>query len=199
MDKAENPLPTAVLLHSCCAPCSAPILEWLLSHEITPTIFYFNPNIYPELEYRIRKEELSKYCRQLGLTVIDGDYDHDAWKESTKGLENEPERGKRCLECFKYRLLAAAHCANELGIKDFTTTLSSSRWKNLDQIDQAGFYAASQVPQTNYWQMNWRKGGLQERRSILLKQNGFYNQQYCGCEYSMARMKKLPPHLKDIT
>ena len=95
-----------VLLHSCCAPCSAAIVEWMLAQDIRPTLYYFNPNIFPQEEYEIRKSECSRYAQKLGLEIIDGDYDHTAWLSDVAGLEDEPERGKRCLQCFKIRLLA---------------------------------------------------------------------------------------------
>ena len=182
---------TQVLLHSCCAPCSSAIIEWMLANDITPVIYYSNPNIYPEEEYLIRKNEITRYAHHLGLTIIDDDYDHEAWQKCVVGLEKEPERGARCLECFKMRLLRTARKAQELGIPRFTTTLASSRWKSLDQINQAGQWAAAQVNEESggespveFWDRNWRKGGLQERRNQLLKENNFYNQLYCGCEYS---------------
>lgn len=156
----------------------------MLQHEVRPTLFFCNPNIYPEAEYTIRKNELLRYAKDLGLEVIDDDYDHAAWLDHIKGLEHEPERGGRCLECFKYRLLRAAHKCRELGFTTFTTTLASSRWKRQDQTDAAGLWAAEQAGVT-FDTRNWRKGGLQQRRNELLRINGFYNQQYCGCEFSL--------------
>ena len=173
-----------VLLHACCAPCSSAIVEWLLAHDYTPTIFYYNPNIYPLEEYEIRKNESKRHAESLGISWIDGDYDHEGWRCAVQGLENEPERGKRCAMCFRLRLLEAAKKAKELQIPLFATTLASSRWKNLEQINAAGVWAAEQVGDVTFWAQNWRKGGLQERRNELLKQYGFYNQLYCGCEYS---------------
>lgn len=187
-----------VLLHCCCAPCSSAIIEWMLQHDVRPTLFYCNPNIYPADEYLIRKNELTRYADCLGLDVIDDDYNHAAWLRHIAGLEDEPERGGRCLECFKYRLLRAAQKCRQLGLDEFTTTLASSRWKRQDQIDAAGHWAAEQVnhvcadlahddgaPPVRFDDRNWRKGGLQERRGQLLRINGFYNQQYCGCEFSL--------------
>ncbi|MCQ2184054.1 MAG: epoxyqueuosine reductase QueH, partial [Bacteroidales bacterium] len=116
------------------------------------------------------------------------------------GLENEPERGGRCLECFKLRLLDAARYALSNGFTLLTTTLASSRWKSLDQINQAGLWAVSTAlseagaegtpsagtpPPLQWWDKNWRKGGLQERRGQIIKERNFYNQLYCGCEYSI--------------
>ena len=173
-----------VLLHACCAPCSSAIVEWLLSHDVRPVIFYYNPNIFPLEEYEIRKNESKRHAESLGIRWIDGDYDHEAWLGGVCGLEGEPERGLRCQQCFTLRLTATAKEAKQLGIPFFATTLASSRWKSLEQIEQAGRLAEQAVEGTTFWAQNWRKGGLQERRNQLLKEFDFYNQRYCGCEYS---------------
>ena len=174
-----------ILLHACCAPCSAPILEKLLNDGVRPAVFYFNPNIYPEKEYEIRRSECEKYAAKLGIEMFEGVYDHGAWLKEISGLENEPERGGRCLKCFKMRLLQTAKTASEKGFDTIASTLSSSRWKRLDQIDEAGNFAVSGFDGVSYLAKNWRKGGLQQRRNELLKENGFYNQTYCGCEFSV--------------
>ena len=179
-----------VLLHTCCAPCSSAIIETMLQNGITPVIYYCNPNIYPREEYEIRKEECTRYARSLGLEIVDADYDHDNWLAEMKGLEGEPERGGRCLKCFKMRLFRTAEYACQRGIRVITTTLASSRWKSLDQINEAGEWACSMIPperEVIWWNQNWRKGGLQERRLEIIRQYDFYNQQYCGCEFSMRK------------
>ena len=183
---------TEVLLHTCCAPCSSAIIEAMMSSGITPVIYYCNPNIYPQEEYEIRKNECTRYAQSLGLEIVDADYDHEKWLEAMRGLENEPERGGRCLKCFKLRLLRTAEYAMQRGIKVITTTLASSRWKSLDQINEAGLWACERIKETIppddsviWWDQNWRKGGLQERRLQIIKEYGFYNQLYCGCEFSM--------------
>ena len=176
-----------VLLHACCAPCSSAIVEWMLAHGIRPTIYYFNPNIFPEQEYIIRKNESKRHAESLGLTWIDGDYDHGLWAEFVRGLEAEPERGLRCEKCFAMRLTATARETARLHLEYFATTLASSRWKSIDQINRAGQIAQDAVPGTLFWAQNWRKDGLYERRNQLLKEYGFYNQQYCGCEFSMRK------------
>ncbi|MBO4370602.1 MAG: epoxyqueuosine reductase QueH [Paludibacteraceae bacterium] len=174
-----------VLLHCCCAPCSAAILEWMLQHDIRPTLFYYNPNIYPYEEYGKRKGELTHYAAQLGLEVIDGDYHHEQWLGCVAGHEQDPERGARCLLCFEMRLRKTAQEAYDRGFDTIATTLASSRWKRLDQIEEAGRRAVAGFEGVDFWAKNWRKDGLQERRNELLKQNNFYNQLYCGCEFSM--------------
>lgn len=196
-----------VLLHTCCAPCSSAIVEAMMQNGITPVIYYCNPNIYPLEEYEIRKEECTRYAKALGLEIVDADYDHENWLEAMKGMENEPERGGRCLRCFKLRLLRTAQYARKRGIKVITTTLASSRWKSLEQINEAGQWAVSKandiietvdnlneetiIPPSDcdviWWDQNWRKGGLQERRNQILKEYDFYNQLYCGCEFSMRK------------
>lgn len=197
-----------VLLHTCCAPCSSAIIECLMQSGITPTIYYCNPNIYPEEEYLIRKNECTRYAQALGLEIVDDDYDHEAWHCWIAGREDEPERGARCLECFKMRLLRTAEYARDHGFRVITTTLASSRWKSLDQINEAGRWAvatasgletapaAEHFPmlcgarvqsQVHWWDQNWRKGGLQPRRLEIIKEYNFYNQLYCGCEYSMKK------------
>ena len=162
----------------------------MLQNGIRPTIFYYNPNIYPREEYEVRKAEAIRFVTAQGLDFVDADYDYEGWRKAVVGLEQEPERGKRCLQCFTLRLMETARYGAEHGFEAFTTTLASSRWKSLEQINEAGRKAAAQYPSIVFWEQNWRKGGLQERRNQLLKENGFYNQQYCGCEFSMRRLQK---------
>ena len=192
-----------VLLHACCAPCSSAIVEWLLQHEVRPTIFYYNPNIYPREEYEIRKQESQRHAESLGVEWIDGDYRHETWLHDVCGLERtlvpeersqnemakEPERGRRCELCFRLRLTETAREAQRLGFRFFATTLASSRWKSLEQIERAGRAAEQIVEGTTFWAQNWRKGGLQERRNQLLREYNFYNQLYCGCEFSIENPK----------
>jgi len=122
--------------------------------------------------------------RPMGLEVIDDVYDHEAWRCAVRGLEDEPERGQRCLQCFRFRLERAARYAHEHGFNVLTTTLASSRWKDLGQVDAAGSYACSLFPGLRWWGRNWRKGGLQERRAAIIREQQFYNQTWCGCEFS---------------
>ena len=190
-----------ILLHSCCAPCSSAILEWLLQNDYAPHVYYFNPNIFPEEEYLVRKNECIRYCEKLAVPFTDGDWDHAGWRNAVKGHECDPERGERCRLCFGVRMRATAAMAAKLGIKRFTTTLAGSRWKRLDQIREAALEAAALHPGTTYWDQNWRKGGLQERRGEILREENFYNQLWCGCEFSMGHLRErdpseLPAHMK---
>ena len=158
-----------------------------MQHGVRPTIYYCNPNIYPLQEYLIRKDECTRYAQSLGLDIVDADYNHEAWRCAMEGLENEPERGGRCLKCFKLRLKETARYAHENGFPVITTTLASSRWKSLEQINEAGHEAVAAYPDVIWWDQNWRKGGLSERRIAIIKEYNFYNQQYCGCEFSMRK------------
>ena len=173
-----------LLLHTCCAPCSAAIIEKLLSLEERFALFFFNPNIFPQDEYLLRRDECMRYAAGLGIEMIDGEYDHDFWLSFVAGHETEPERGSRCLLCFKLRLLRVAQLAKERGFTHFATTLAASRWKSLEQIAKAGHWAASETGDVLFLEKNWRKGGLEERRRSLLLENAFYNQNWCGCEFS---------------
>lgn len=182
-----------VLLHACCAPCSSAIVECLMENGIRPVIFYSNSNIYPFEEYEHRLNECMRYAKKWGLEIVDDTYDHNLWGGCAVGLENEPERGGRCLQCFKFRLLRAAEYASAQGFEVLTTTLASSRWKSLDQVNEAGRWACSQVNGVAWWDQNWRKGGLQERRNQIIKEEDFYNQLYCGCEFSLPKSSGQEP------
>lgn len=127
------------------------------------------------------------YAESLDLDFIDGDYSHNDWLDKIAGLEDQPERGSRCAQCFKIRMEAAALLTSEKGFSTFTTTLTGSRWKSFGQIAEAGHWAASLVDDVQFWDKDWKKGGLTERRKILLQENNFYNQQYCGCEFSIRK------------
>lgn len=192
-DAQFNPEPPGrrILLHACCAPCSSAIVEHLVGRGLRPVIFYSNSNIYPESEYQIRGNECLRYAKEQGLEIVFDDYDHKAWRDVVTGLEMEPERGSRCMMCFRYRLHRAAAYAQKHGFDVLTTTLASSRWKNLLQINAAGQYACSLFPKVKWWDVNWRKGGLQERRNQIIRECGFYNQLYCGCEFSLKNSDKL--------
>ena len=216
-----------ILLHACCAPCSGAILECLRDNGIRPVVFFSNSNIRPRAEYDLRLSELRRYGALMGVEVVEDAYDHDAWLETVRGLEHEPERGRRCAACFRFRLERSVRYAASRGLPVLATTLASSRWKDLDQVNEAGITACSAAngagdnlersevrisgpagpgtlaetksertlrPQgvagggapspVVFWAQNWRKGGLQPRRNEIVREQCFYNQNWCGCEFS---------------
>ncbi len=174
-----------VLMHSCCAPCAGELMELMLENNIDLTIFFYNPNIHPKKEYEIRKNENIRFAEKLGIKFVDADYDVQNWFHLAKGMENEPERGKRCSMCFDMRFVRTAHYAKENGFKIITSSLGISRWKDMDQINHSGQYAASCYPGITYWDYNWRKEGGSHRMYDIAKRENFYKQQYCGCIYSL--------------
>jgi predicted adenine nucleotide alpha hydrolase (AANH) superfamily ATPase len=174
-----------VLLHSCCAPCSGELIETMKKSGLTVTLFYYNPNIYPEREYRLRHDESKRFTEQMGITFVDEAYAYSEWKARTTGLENEPERGERCRVCFDIRFEATAEYAHDHGFKVFTSGLGISRWKDMEMITSCGIRAAAHYPGLIYWDYNWRKDGGSQRMYEISKREHFYKQEYCGCEYSL--------------
>ena len=180
----------SLLLHSCCAPCAGEVMEAVAASDIKTTVYFYNPNIHPIAEYEIRKDENKRFCDKLGFEFIDADYDKDNWFERIKGLEDEPERGKRCTECFDMRFERSALYAHENDFNVYATTLGISRWKNMDQINTSGDKAAARYDELTYWDFNWRKQGGSSRMIEISKQENFYQQEYCGCVYSLRDTNK---------
>ena len=174
-----------LLLHSCCAPCSGEVMEAITASGIPYSIFFYNPNIHPLREYELRKEENIRFAEKHGIEFIDADYDTDNWFERVKGLENEPERGERCTVCFDMRFERTALYAYEHGFDTICSSLGISRWKNMSQINGSGERAAARYPGLVYWTYNWRKGGGSQRMIEISKDEHFYQQEYCGCVYSL--------------
>ena len=174
-----------VLLHSCCAPCSGEVMERMAEAGIKFTIFFYNPNIHPEKEYLLRKEENIRFAEKLGVDFIDCDYDTKNWFERVKGLEWEPERGERCTVCFDMRFERTALYAHENGFDTISSCLGISRWKNMQQINDCGQRAVARYPGLHYWTFNWRKKGGSARMVEIAKRERFYQQEYCGCVYSL--------------
>ena len=174
-----------LLLHSCCAPCSGDVMEALIYSDIDFEIYFYNPNIHPVQEYEIRKDENKRFADKHNIPFVDADYDKDNWFERVKGLEWEPERGKRCTACFDMRFERTALHAHEHGIRLISSSLGISRWKNMEQINGCGVRAASRYDDMTYWTYNWRKGGGAERMYKIAKEENFYKQEYCGCVYSL--------------
>jgi predicted adenine nucleotide alpha hydrolase (AANH) superfamily ATPase len=174
-----------VLMHSCCAPCAGPLIETMVNSGINLTIFFYNPNIHPKKEYEIRKKENIRFAEKLGLDFIDADYDVQNWFTRAKGMEQDPERGRRCTMCFDMRFERTALYAYENNFRVITSSLGISRWKNMEQINDSGIRSASRYPGVTYWTYNWRKNGGSARMYELAKEEKFYKQEYCGCIYSL--------------
>lgn len=182
-----------LLLHSCCAPCSAELMEALLASGINFTIFFYNPNIHPQKEYEIRKNENIRYAQKMNVPFVDADYDTSPWFARVKGLESGPERGARCRACFELRLERTALYAYEHDFKVIVSSLGISRWKDMDQVNDCGAKAAQHYKGMVYWTRNWRKNGGSGRMYDISKREGFYMQEYCGCVYSL-RDKQFKSH-----
>lgn len=174
-----------LLLHSCCAPCAGEVMEAVQASGIDFTVYFYNPNIHPKQEYEQRKDENIRFCEQLGVPFVDGDYDTENWFDRIRGLENEPERGRRCTVCFDMRFERAALYAHEHGFPLVSSTLGISRWKNMQQINESGVRAAARYDDVTYWTLNWRKKGGSQRMIEIAKREAFYQQEYCGCIYSL--------------
>ncbi|MEO6052733.1 MAG: epoxyqueuosine reductase QueH [Chthoniobacterales bacterium] len=179
-----------VLLHSCCAPCSGEVMEAMAASGIDYTIFFYNPNIHPREEYEIRKSENIRFAEKHAIPFIDVDYDTDNWFARAKGMEWEPERGARCTMCFDMRFDRTALYAYENGFPVITSCLGISRWKDMEQINGSGIRAAAKYPGISYWTYNWRKGGGSQRMIEISKREEFYQQEYCGCIYSLRDTNK---------
>lgn len=174
-----------LLLHSCCAPCSGEVMEALLASGIDYTIYFYNPNIHPREEYELRKNENIRFAKEHNVPFVDADYDMDNWFARAKGMEKDPERGRRCSMCFDMRFERTALYAYEHGFNVISSALGISRWKDMNQINESGIRAVAPYPNMVYWTYNWRKGGGSQRMLEISKREKFYQQEYCGCAYSM--------------
>ena len=170
-----------LLLLSCCAPCSVGVIQDLHEQGTDFTVLFYNPNIYPEQEYIHRRDENKRICDELKVPFVELPYNHIVWEQATKGLENEPERGKRCDACFFLRLKAAARYAKANGFTRFSSVLGISRYKDFDQVCRAGRLASAEenIP---YDETNWRKNGGEAKANRLAREKNLYRQNYCGCK-----------------
>lgn len=175
-----------LFLHSCCAPCSSYVLEYL-SRYFSITLFFYNPNIFPEEEYGKRVEELRRMLQEMKLvhpvTLMEGTYRPQDFFDMAKGLEQVPEGGERCFRCYRLRMEEAARLAREGGYDYFTTTLSISPLKNAGKINEIGEELAKlyQVP---HLPSDFKKKNGYKRSVELSAEYGLYRQNYCGCIYS---------------
>ena len=160
-------------------------MEAIHASGIEYSIFFYNPNIHPLKEYELRKEENIRFAQKHNVPFIDADYDTDNWFARAKGMENDPERGERCTMCFDMRFERTALYAYENGFEVISSSLGISRWKNMQQINDCGVRAAEHYPGIDYWDYNWRKKGGSARMIDISKRENFYQQEYCGCIYSL--------------
>ena len=179
-----------LLLHTCCAPCSGSIILSIQASGIDFTIFFYNPNIHPKKEYEIRKDENIRFAEKYGVPIVDAEYDTDNWYARAKGMEFEPERGSRCAMCFDMRMERTALYAHENSFDTIATSLGISRWKDLNQVNEAGKNAANKYEGLTYWDYNWRKNGGSACNMEICKTEKFYQQEYCGCAFSLRDANK---------
>lgn len=170
------------LLHTCCAPCSVAIIDEL-KEKFDLTVFFYNPNIFPEDEYLKRKEEVVKVCKKWDVKMMDYDYVPEDWDEKVKGFESEPEMGARCSVCFKMRLEKTAKYARDNNFDLFSTSLTSGRNKKADIINPIGKSLEEKFG-VKYYEEDWKKSGRQEKGIKLVNDMDIYRQDYCGCKYS---------------
>jgi len=186
IENNKNKIVPNLLLHSCCAPCSSYVIEYL-SNYFNITIFYYNPNISPDYEYFKRKEEQIRLINTMEskykVNIIDCDYDNDLYEKAIKGLELEPERGGRCTVCFRLRLDKTAKVASSNNYDYFATTLTLSPYKNAKLINEIGFELENKY-KIKYLASDFKKRNGYKRSIELSKIYNLYRQDYCGCIYS---------------
>ena len=182
---SEQKVPT-LLLHSCCAPCSSYVLEYL-SHFFSITVFYYNPNISPKEEYEHRVEEIRRLIGEMEFVhpvkFVEGRYEPKEFFDMAKGLEDVPEGGERCFRCYRLRMEEAAKLAKEGGYDYFATTLTISPLKNAGKLNEIGeelegIYKVSHLPS------DFKKKNGYKRSIELSHEHGLYRQNYCGCVFS---------------
>jgi hypothetical protein len=174
-----------LLLHICCVGCGAHISKTLKS-DYQVALYFYNPNIFPEDEYKKRLEETKKIANTLGLKLIIGEYNHQRWLEAVCGLEKEPEGGKRCLVCYKYRLKEAAMIAKKGRQDFFTTTLSMSPHKDSGAINKIGAEAENECG-IKFLAKDFKEDEGFKKSCELSRKLGLYRQNYCGCEFSIRK------------
>lgn len=181
-----------LLLHACCAPCSSAVLE-RLGNFFRITIFFYNPNITEEPEYKIRQVEIKNFLEKIPskypIHFLEGRYDTTEFFEITKGLEIEKERGKRCYQCYQLRLEETAKIAEQQKYDFFTTTLSLSPYKNSKWINEIG-RSLDETCQCNFLYSDFKKKGGYQRSIELSNEYQLYRQNYCGCIYSKREQEQ---------
>lgn len=174
-----------LLLHTCCGPCAVYVAK-KLSQDYQVTLFFYNPNIYPEAEYQKRFNEVKKWSAKENFELVEGSFNQDDWFKKVAGLENEPEGGARCPVCYNMRLAEAARYAKENGYQFLASTLTIGRNKKAEIINQIGANIAKQYG-LEFIAEDWKKKGGQEMSCQMAKEKAMYRQNYCGCKFSMKK------------
>lgn len=187
-----------MLVHICCSVDSHFFLEKLQNDfpDEKLTGFFYDPNIHPYSEYQLRYLDVQRSCKKLGIELLEGAYDFEAWMDAVRGLENEPEKGKRCEVCFDKRFEVSAHKALQMGEKKMTTTLLVSPLKSQEQLKRVGdaFYAKHGV---EFIAVDYRSGGGTQDQSRVTKEEQLYRQDYCGCIYGLTMQREAQDKLMD--
>ncbi len=180
-----------LLVHICCAPDAVYFLKRLREEFPDKELvgFFYDPNIHPYEEYKLRLIETERVCRELGIRLFEGEYDPEKWMERVKGYEEEPERGRRCEICFDFRLERSAEFAKGVGCEEMTTTLLMSPKKRIDQLSASGERTARRYG-LRFLTLDYRKGGGTQEMSKLSKDMEIYKQDYCGCIYGLFKQKE---------
>ncbi len=190
IDKIDVEKAPTLLLHSCCGPCSSYILEYL-SEFFKITIFYYNPNIYPEEEYFIRlkeqKDVIKKIKGKYEIDLVEGEYDSKLYYNAIKGFENLGEGSDRCFSCYEFRMRQAAILSKKIGFDYFTTTLTISPYKNAAKVNEIGEKLEKEFGVKHLPSDFKKKGGYQRSIELSRKWN-LYRQDYCGCIFSKNEM-----------
>lgn len=198
LEKTDS-VPT-LLLHSCCAPCSSYVLEYL-SEYFSITVFYYNPNIFPEEEFTKRIQEQDMLIQKLPvkheIKLIAGNYDSERFYEMAKGLEQVPEGGERCFKCYELRLRETAELAKAGDYDYFTTTLSISPLKNAQKLNEIGERLAEEYG-LQYLCSDFKKKNGYKRSTELSREYGLYRQDYCGCVYSKIEREKQKQNKQEV-
>jgi len=177
-----------MLLHCCCGPCSAYPFS-VLKPDFEVTAFFSNSNIYPREEYNKRLSSFDKLCKVSGVVMVADSYAPSLWYEAVKGLENEPEGGKRCSACFYFRLKRAFEFAKTRNIKYITSTLTVAPQKNTEMIFEAGRKLAKEYGMS-FLELDFKKNNGYQKSRELAKEHQLYIQDYCGCEFSFNERAK---------
>ncbi len=186
-----------MLLHTCCAPCALPIIEYLLETKGKEklALYFYNPNIFPKEEYEKRQEEVKKIAKIYNLKLFTGDYRHEEWlkylgAELPQLSSSYPENKERCLACFRFRLEKTAQFARENKYERFGTTLSINRYKDTETINSYGFFLAEKN-HLSYQEFEIEPIEAHQLELELSRRYGLYRQRYCGCEFSLPKNRPL--------